>query len=120
MAIVAMGGGRPWVGSEALPFYLGHDYFTVTDAVFEFDDTVRRRIIQPHSDIIIFDINRPFSESIALVKESKYSHYPLGDGSLADVLGVMHIRLEIGLNWKLRLPKFWKSGVHGLLASAWS
>jgi CBS domain containing-hemolysin-like protein len=90
------------------------------NAVFEFDDTVRRRIIQPRSDTIIFDVNRPFSESSALVKESKYSHYPLCDGSLADVLGVMHIRLEIGLNWKLRLPKCWKSGVHGLLASAWS
>jgi len=68
------------------------------NAVFEFDDTVCRRIMQPRSDIIFFDINRPFAESSALAKESKHSRYPLCQGSLDDVLGVVHIKDLIGLS----------------------
>ena len=67
------------------------------NAVFEFDDTVCRRIMQPRSDIIFFDINRPFPENSALAKESKHSRYPLCDGSLDNVLGVVHIKDLIGV-----------------------
>jgi CBS domain containing-hemolysin-like protein len=67
------------------------------NAVFEFDDTVCRRIMQPRSDIIFFDINRPFAECSALAKESKHSRYPLCEGSLDNVLGVVHIKDLIGV-----------------------
>ncbi len=62
------------------------------NAVFEFDDTVCRRIMQPRSDIIFFDVNRSFPECMALAKENKHSRYPLCDGSLDNVLGVVHIK----------------------------
>ncbi len=68
------------------------------NAVFEFDDTVCRRIMQPRSDIIFFDISRPFAESSALAKESKHSRYPLCEGSLDNGLGVVHIKDLIGLS----------------------
>ena len=68
------------------------------NAVFEFDDTVCRRIMQPRSDIIFFDINRSFSECRALAKENKHSRYPLCDGSLDNVLGVVHIKDLIDLS----------------------
>ena len=48
--------------------------------------------MQPRSDIIFFDINRPFPECMALAKENKHSRYPLCDGSLDNVLGVVHIK----------------------------
>jgi CBS domain containing-hemolysin-like protein len=68
------------------------------NAVFEFDDTVCRRIMQPRSDILFFNINRPFSENSTLAKESKHSRYPLCEGSLDNVLGVVHIKDLIGLS----------------------
>jgi CBS domain containing-hemolysin-like protein len=68
------------------------------NAVFEFDDTVCRRIMQPRSDIIFFDVNRPFPENIALAKEAKHSRYPLCEGSLDHVLGVAHIKDLIGVS----------------------
>ncbi|MGD1973993.1 MAG: hemolysin family protein [Desulfobacterales bacterium] len=68
------------------------------NAVFEFDDTVCRRIMQPRSDIIFFDITRPYSESIILAKEAKHSRYPLCEGSLDNVLGVVHIKDLIGVS----------------------
>ena len=53
--------------------------------------------MQPRSDIIFFDVNRPFPENNALAKESKHSRYPLCDGSLDSVLGVVHIKDLIGV-----------------------
>jgi len=68
------------------------------NAVFEFDDTICRRIMQPRSDIIFFDISRTFSENSALAKKSKHSRYPLCEGSLDHVLGVVHIKDLIGVS----------------------
>ena len=62
------------------------------NAVFEFDDTVVRRVMQPRSDIIFFDINRSFAQCQSLAKENKHSRYPLCDGSLDSVLGIVHIK----------------------------
>ena len=66
--------------------------------VFEFDDTVCRRIMQPSSEIIFFDINRSISECRSLAKESRHSRYPLCDGSLDNLLGVVHIKDFIGVS----------------------
>lgn len=68
------------------------------NAVFEFDDTVCRRIMCPRSDIIFLDIGRPFLESIATAAASNHSRYPVCDGSLDNVLGVVHIKDFIGLS----------------------
>jgi CBS domain containing-hemolysin-like protein len=62
------------------------------NAVFEFDDTVVRRVMQPRADIIFFDINRSFAECQSLAKKNKHSRYPLCDGSLDSVLGIVHIK----------------------------
>ena len=67
------------------------------NAVFEFDDTVCRRILKPRSDILFFDIDRPFAECIAQAKEARHSRYPLCDASLDNVLGVVHIKDLIGV-----------------------
>jgi len=61
-------------------------------AVFEFDDTVCRHIMQPRSDIVFFDINRSLLECRSLIKQDNFSRYPLCDGSLDNVLGVVHIK----------------------------
>ena len=61
-------------------------------AVFEFDDTVCRHIMQPRADIVFFDINRTFLECRSLASQNKHSRYPLCDGSLDNVLGIVHIK----------------------------
>jgi magnesium and cobalt exporter, CNNM family len=68
------------------------------NAVFEFDDTVCRRIMQPRSDIVFFDINQSPAECSALARENKHSRYPLCDGSLDNVLGVVHIKDLVGIS----------------------
>jgi len=62
------------------------------NAIFEFDDTVCRRIMQPRTDIVFLDINQSVAENSVRLKENKHSRYPLCDGSLDTVLGVVHIK----------------------------
>ena len=68
------------------------------NAVFEFDDTVCRRIMQPRSDILYFDVNLPLADCVALAIKSKHSRYPVCAGSLDEVLGVVHIKDLIGIS----------------------
>lgn len=62
------------------------------NAVFKFDDTVCRRIMQPWTEIIFFDLNQSFEKCNNLVRKNKFSRYPLCDGSLDNVLGIVHIK----------------------------
>jgi CBS domain containing-hemolysin-like protein len=76
---------------------LSRSEHSLINAVFEFDDTVCRRVMQPRSEIIYFDNNLPTSECVSLAKKSKHSRYPLCDGSLDKILGVIHIKDLIGI-----------------------
>lgn len=66
------------------------------DAVFEFDDMVCRRIMLPRGETVIIDINIPVKETLELIRRSKHSRYPVCDGSLDSVLGVLHVKDLIG------------------------
>lgn len=66
------------------------------DAVFEFDDMVCRRIMLPRGETVIVDINAPVSESVDLIRRTKHSRYPVCDGSLDTVLGVLHVKDLVG------------------------
>ncbi|MEM8733963.1 MAG: hemolysin family protein [Planctomycetota bacterium] len=66
------------------------------DAVFEFDDMVCRRIMLPRGEAEIIDINIPVTESMELIRRTKHSRYPVCDGSLDSVLGVLHVKDLIG------------------------
>ncbi|MFC1783244.1 hemolysin family protein [Planctomycetota bacterium] len=66
------------------------------NAVFEFDDTICRGVMLPRSDVVFFDINQPLSECLKLAQQTKHSRYPLCEGSLDKVLGVIHIKDLVG------------------------
>lgn len=66
------------------------------DAVFEFDDLVCRRIMLPRGEIEIVDVNQPIADSIEQIRRTKHTRYPVCDGSLDEVLGVLHVKDLIG------------------------
>ncbi len=66
------------------------------DAVFEFDDMVCRRIMLPRGEAEFIDINDPPAESLELIRRTKHSRYPVCNGSLDQVLGVLHVKDLIG------------------------
>lgn len=68
------------------------------NAVFEFDDMVCRAIMVPRNDVEYFDVNEPVSESVDLARRTKHTRYPICDGGLDEVLGVIHIKDLVGLD----------------------
>ena len=65
--------------------------------VFEFDDLVCRRVMVPRVDVVSFDLNRPMSEHIATARRTKHTRFPVADGSLENVLGVVHVKDFVGV-----------------------
>jgi CBS domain containing-hemolysin-like protein len=68
------------------------------NAVFEFDDMICRHIMLPRSDVEFFDINDSVAECVALARRTKHTRYPVCDGSLDEVLGVVHVKDLVGVN----------------------
>ena len=68
------------------------------NAVFEFDDMICRHIMLPRSDVEFFDVNHSVAECIALARRTKHTRYPVCDGSLDEVLGVVHVKDLVGVN----------------------
>ncbi|MCA9057837.1 MAG: HlyC/CorC family transporter, partial [Planctomycetaceae bacterium] len=68
------------------------------DAVFEFDDMICRRIMVPRGDVIFVDPDEPVAETMALIRRTRHTRYPICDGSLDDVIGVLHVKDLVGVN----------------------
>lgn len=66
------------------------------DAVFEFDDMVCRRIMVPRGDIDFIDLTEDLKTTLDMMRRTKHTRYPVCDGSLDDVLGVLHVKDLIG------------------------
>lgn len=67
------------------------------DAVFEFDDQIVRRIMVPRNEVEFLDINLPPTENMALAQRTKHTRYPVCDGSLDKLLGVVHVKDLVGI-----------------------
>lgn len=86
---------------------------SLLDAVFEFDDAIARRIMLPRTDIEFVDIGESVASNMELIRRTKHTRYPLCDGSLDDLLGVIHVKDLTGItpdesfDWKsiVRPPK---------------
>jgi len=65
---------------------------TLIDAIFEFDDQVCRRIMLPRHDVAFVDVSQPVDETMAMIRRTRHTRYPVCDGSLDNVVGVLHIK----------------------------
>lgn len=68
------------------------------DAVFDFDDMICRRVMVPRTEIAFFDLAQPVSAWIELATRTKHSRYPVCEGSLDHVAGIVHIKDLLGVN----------------------
>ncbi|MEQ9411754.1 MAG: hemolysin family protein, partial [Fuerstiella sp.] len=66
------------------------------DAVFEFDDMICRRVMVPRADVEFFTTDQSLSDCLQQVRRSRHTRFPLCDGSLDNVTGVVHIKDLIG------------------------
>jgi len=68
------------------------------NAVFEFDELICRRVMLPRADVVFLDANHSLSEAIHVFHETKHTRYPVCDGSLDKIVGVVHMKDFIGLS----------------------
>lgn len=84
------------------------------NAVFEFDELICRRVMLPRADVVYLDANNSLSEAIDVFHQTKHTRYPVCDGSLDKIVGVVHFKDLIGLspdtefdlNSVMRLPQY--------------
>jgi putative hemolysin len=60
--------------------------------VFDFADKEVADVMVPRPDVVALSIDLPPDECLAAVIESPYTRYPVYQGSLDDVVGVLHVR----------------------------
>jgi CBS domain containing-hemolysin-like protein len=68
------------------------------NAVFEFDELICRRVMLPRADVVFLDVKYSLSEAIDVFQQTKHTRYPVCDGSLDKIVGVVHIKDLIGLS----------------------
>lgn len=60
--------------------------------VFELFERVARQVMVPRADVVFLSTTRPLAENLALARTSGHTRFPLCDGDLDHVVGVVHIK----------------------------
>lgn len=60
--------------------------------IFEFDNRIAKEIMVPRTELITLSKDALMDEIIEIVKEEKYTRYPLIDGDKDNILGVVNIK----------------------------
>ncbi len=68
------------------------------NAALEFDDIVCRKVMQPRSDVVFITAEQSIQEIFEFVSNSRHSRYPVCQGSMDSVLGILHIKDLISLS----------------------
>ena len=70
----------------------------LVEAAFDFDDMVCRQVMVPRSEVELLDLRAPLDESLGVIRRSKHTRYPVCEGSLDKVLGILHVKDLVGLS----------------------
>ncbi len=81
---------------------IGHitrDKLDLLENVFDFSDVTVRQIMVPRVEVAVFDLRKSLGENLAVAERTAHSRYPLVDGDLDHVLGIIHMK---DLFWQLK------------------
>jgi CBS domain containing-hemolysin-like protein len=62
------------------------------DNIFELSHRMARQIMVPRQDVIYLSTARPLAENLRLARRSGHTRFPLCDGDLDHVIGLIHIK----------------------------
>lgn len=74
--------------------------------VFRLDDRQLGSLMIPRSDVVFIDVKRPPAENLRCVIESEHSRFPVCDGSLDKLLGVIHAKQVLASVAKGQTPVY--------------
>ncbi len=62
------------------------------DNVFELSHRTARKIMVPRADVVYLDTAKPIGENLAVARKSGHTRFPLCEGDLDHVVGLIHIK----------------------------
>lgn len=60
--------------------------------VFELSDRVARQVMVPRADVVYLSTSRSLDENLQLARESGHTRFPLCEGELDHIVGLVHIK----------------------------
>ncbi|MGN1401396.1 MAG: hemolysin family protein [Bacillus sp. (in: firmicutes)] len=66
--------------------------YKYVNRIFEFDDRIAKEIMVPRTEIITLSVEDSLNEAFAIVKEEKYTRYPIIDGDKDKVIGMINVK----------------------------
>lgn len=86
---------------EELRFILSESYqggeinqseYRYVNKIFEFDDRMAKEIMVPRTEMVTLYKDRPFSENMEILRENKFTRYPVADGEKDRIVGLVNIK----------------------------
>jgi putative hemolysin len=74
--------------------------------VFRLDDRQLGSLMVPRADIVFLDVSQPLEENICRVTESEHSRFPVCNGGLQSLIGVVNAKQLLAKTLKGRLTEF--------------
>ncbi len=74
--------------------------------VFRLDDRQLGSLMVPRADIVFLDVSQPLEENIQRVTESEHSRFPVCNGGLQSLIGVINAKQLLAKTLKGRLTEF--------------
>ncbi len=74
--------------------------------VFRLDDRQLGSLMVPRADIVFLDVSKPLDENILRVTESEHSRFPVCNGGLQSLIGVVNAKQLLAKTLKGRLTEF--------------
>ncbi len=60
--------------------------------IFEFDEKLAKEIMVPRTEIVSISVEESYDEILELIKNEKYTRYPVTDGSKDNIVGFLNIK----------------------------
>jgi putative hemolysin len=67
-----------------------HEHSRMLERVLEFSERQVRDVMVPRMEVTAIDISTPFNEIILAVESTRYSRFPIYQGALDNVVGILH------------------------------
>ncbi|MFC0270585.1 hemolysin family protein [Metabacillus herbersteinensis] len=66
--------------------------FKYVNKIFEFDNRIAKEIMVPRTEIVSLSIDAPIHEQLGIIKDEKYTRYPVVDGDKDHIVGIINIK----------------------------
>ncbi|MBO1514476.1 hemolysin family protein [Metabacillus bambusae] len=66
--------------------------FKYVNKIFEFDNRIAKEIMVPRTEIISLSIDASIKEQLEIIKDEKYTRYPIVDGDKDHIIGIVNIK----------------------------